>query len=64
MWGSSPQGLRHARKHIAAYAEWAARYGAPEAAALRLPLVTSESPSEVERLLSRIFDYEPVLEAA
>jgi tRNA-dihydrouridine synthase B len=58
------QGLRHARKHIAAYAEGAARYGAPEAAALRLPLLTSESPSEVERLLSRIFDYEPVLEAA
>jgi nifR3 family TIM-barrel protein len=58
------QGLRHARKHLAAYAEWAARDGSPSAAALRLPLVTSENPAEVECLLSRIFDYEPVLEAA
>jgi tRNA-dihydrouridine synthase B len=58
------QGLRHARKHLAAYAEWAARDGSPAAAALRLPLVTSENPVEVERLLCRAFDYEPVLEAA
>jgi nifR3 family TIM-barrel protein len=58
------QGLRHARKHLAAYAEWAARDGSPAAAALRLPLVTSESPIEVERMLSRIFACEPVLEAA
>jgi nifR3 family TIM-barrel protein len=58
------QGLRHARKHLAAYAEWAARDGSPSAAALRLPLVTSENPAEVESLLSGIFEYEPVLEAA
>jgi tRNA-dihydrouridine synthase B len=58
------QGLRHARKHLAAYAEWAARDGSPSAAALRLPLVTSENPAEVECLLSHIFDYGPVLEAA
>jgi nifR3 family TIM-barrel protein len=58
------QGLRHARKHLAAYAEWAARDGSPSAAALRLPLVTSENPAEVERLLSGMFEYEPVLEAA
>jgi tRNA-dihydrouridine synthase B len=58
------QGLRHARKHLAAYAEWTARDGSPSAAALRLSLVTSENPAEVECLLSRIFDYEPVLEAA
>jgi nifR3 family TIM-barrel protein len=58
------QGLRHARKHLAAYAEWAARDGSRSAASLRLPLVTSENPAEVERLLSRLFDYEPVLEAA
>jgi nifR3 family TIM-barrel protein len=58
------QGLRHARKHLAAYAEWAAREGSPSAAILRTPLVTSEDPAEVERLLSRVFDFEPVLEAA
>ena len=40
------QGLRHARKHLAAYAEWAARDGCLHAAALRLPLVTSESPGK------------------
>jgi tRNA-dihydrouridine synthase B len=58
------QGLRHARKHLAAYAEWAARDGSPAAAALRLPLVTSENPTQVECLLSRSFDSESVLEAA
>jgi nifR3 family TIM-barrel protein len=58
------QGLRHARKHLGAYAEWAARDGSSIAAALRLPLVTSESPAEVERLLARVFGPEPVLEAA
>jgi tRNA-dihydrouridine synthase B len=58
------QGLRHARKHLAAYAEWAAREGSPSAAELRLRLVTSEDPAEVERLLPRIFASEPVLEAA
>ncbi len=58
------QGLRHARKHLAAYAEWAAQDGSPVAAALRLSLVTSNNPAEVERLLSRTFDQESVLEAA
>src|SRR3954451_1404800 len=58
------QGLRHARKHLAAYAECAARDGSPPAATLRLPLVTNENPAEVERLLSGIFEYEPLLEAA
>jgi nifR3 family TIM-barrel protein len=58
------QGLRHARKHLAAYAEWAARDGSPSAAALRLLLVTSENPAEVQRSLSGMFEYEPVLEAA
>ncbi|MBV9396268.1 MAG: tRNA dihydrouridine synthase DusB [Methylobacteriaceae bacterium] len=58
------QGLRHARKHLAAYAEWAARDGSPRAAGLRLPLVTTENPAEAERLLSVMFEYEPVLEAA
>jgi nifR3 family TIM-barrel protein len=58
------QGLRHARKHLAGYAEWAARDGSPAAAGLRLRLVTSENPSEVERLLTAIFDDEPLREAA
>ena len=58
------QGLRHARKHLAAYAEWAARDGSPSAEALRLPLVTSDNPAEVERLLHRTFQSESVLEAA
>jgi nifR3 family TIM-barrel protein len=58
------QGLRHARKHLAAYAEWAAHDGSPDAAALRFPLVTSNNPLEVECLLSRTFDHETVLEAA
>ena len=58
------QGLRHARKHLAAYAEWAARDGAQNATPLRLPLVTSDRPIEVERLLSRVFDDERVREAA
>lgn len=58
------QGLRHARKHLAGYAEWAARDGLRSAASLRLPLVTSENPDEVARLLARLFQAEPVLEAA
>lgn len=58
------QGLRHARKHLAAYAEWAARDGSPSASNLRLRLVTSEHPAEAERLLSGMFEQEPVVEAA
>ncbi|GAC1553554.1 MAG: tRNA dihydrouridine synthase DusB [Beijerinckiaceae bacterium] len=58
------QGLRHARKHLAAYAEWAGRDGSPAASKLRPRLVTSEDPAEVERLLGRLFEFEPVLEAA
>jgi nifR3 family TIM-barrel protein len=58
------QGLRHARKHLAAYADWAAREGSPSGAMLRSPLVTSDDPAEVECLLSRVFNFEPVLEAA
>jgi tRNA-dihydrouridine synthase B len=58
------QGLRHARKHLAAYAQWAAADGALSAAALRMPLVTGENPAEVERLLASVFDYAPLREAA
>ena len=49
-------GLRHARKHLAAYAEAARPAGNAAAAAERLRLVTSENPHEVRRLLGRLFD--------
>ena len=45
------QGLRHARKHLSAYASHA---GAPEA--LRLALVTSENADRALALLARAFD--------
>lgn len=44
-------GLRHARKHLSAYAEKA---GAP--AARRLAMVTTENPDEARRLLAAAFD--------
>ena len=44
-------GLRHARKHLAAYAHQA---GADDA--LRRALVTTEDPSQARRLLARAFD--------
>jgi nifR3 family TIM-barrel protein len=52
-------GLRHARKHLAAYAEKA---GAPEA--LRRALVTSEDADEALRLLTLAFAPQPNREAA
>lgn len=51
------KGLRHARKHLAAYVQGANR---PDAAALRVRLVTSEDPAEVEALLTMLLDAEPV----
>jgi nifR3 family TIM-barrel protein len=52
------QGLRHARKHLAAYCE----HGSvgPGAVALRQRLVTSEDPREVECLLDRLFEEDPM----
>jgi nifR3 family TIM-barrel protein len=50
------QGVRHARKHLAAYAQAAAEDGNPVPPALRLRLVTSEDHREVVRLLSGLFD--------
>jgi tRNA-dihydrouridine synthase B len=44
-------GLRHARKHLAAYAQGA---GAPEA--LRRDLVTTDDPTDALALLARAFD--------
>jgi nifR3 family TIM-barrel protein len=50
------KGLRHARKHLSAYAAHSQR---PDAAALRARLVTSEDPAEVEALLALLLDCEP-----
>ena len=55
----SHQGLRHARKHMAAYAQEA---GAGDE--LRLRLVTSEDPAEARDLLARAFDPAPARAAA
>jgi tRNA-dihydrouridine synthase B len=52
-------GLRHARKHLAAYAEGA---GAPPA--LRRELVTSDHPDCARALLAAAFEAEPVRAAA
>jgi tRNA-dihydrouridine synthase B len=52
-------GLRHARKHLSAYAEKA---GAP--AQRRLALVTTEDASEARALLAEAFDYAEQREAA
>ncbi len=46
------QGLRHARKHLSAYAVQSRR---AEATALRTRLVTSENPAEVESILANLF---------
>ncbi|MGB8278743.1 MAG: tRNA dihydrouridine synthase DusB [Methylovirgula sp.] len=51
------KGLRHARKHLAAYVRGSNR---PDAAALRARLVTSENPAEVEALVTMLLDAEPV----
>jgi tRNA-dihydrouridine synthase B len=58
-------GVRHARKHLAAYADHAiARTGAG-AGADRRRLVTSDDPVEVRRLLASFFEAgEPEVEAA
>lgn len=48
-------GLRHARKHLAAYADHAPDLGSGERAALRRALVSSTSSAEVRGLLGRLF---------
>ena len=48
-------GVRHARKHLAAYADDARRCGFALAADERTRLVTSEEPAEVVRLLRCMF---------
>ncbi|WP_395696535.1 tRNA dihydrouridine synthase DusB [Methylocella sp.] len=47
------QGVRHARKHLAAYAD---RSGAPPDALLRARLVTTEEPREARALLAALFE--------
>ena len=49
-------GLRHARKHLAAYADHARSNASPGAQADRLRLVTAEDASEARRLLALVFD--------
>jgi nifR3 family TIM-barrel protein len=48
-------GLRHARKHLAAYADHATRGGTSRAAD-RLRLVTTDNPAEARSLLASFFD--------
>ncbi|MGQ0444402.1 MAG: tRNA dihydrouridine synthase DusB [Beijerinckiaceae bacterium] len=55
------QGLRHARKHLAAYAE---RAGVLDGAALRQRLVRLECPSAVRSTLCQLYDSPSLAEAA
>lgn len=55
------QGVRHARKHLAGYAEWA---GVRDGAMLRQRLVMAECPNEVKSTLCALFDSPPLREAA
>jgi hypothetical protein len=57
-------GLRHARKHLAAYADHARSEGGAGAARDRLRLVTSEDTQEVRRLIAHLFTDHPEAEAA
>jgi nifR3 family TIM-barrel protein len=56
-------GLRHARKHLAAYVEEAARAGHVVRPADRAELLTSDRPEIVAALLRRVFEA-PLREAA
>ena len=58
------QGLRHARKHLAAYADVAARAGVGLDPGARVRLVRSEDPGEVTALLARLYEAAPETEAA
>jgi tRNA-dihydrouridine synthase B len=59
MFGSG-HGLRHARKHLAAYAELA---GVRDGAALRQRLVRLECPNGVRSTLRQLFDSPLLTEA-
>jgi tRNA-dihydrouridine synthase len=58
------QGLRHARKHLAAYADVAAEQGAGLDLPSRRRLVSSEDAREVDELLAALYDNETEQEAA
>jgi tRNA-dihydrouridine synthase B len=58
------QGLRHARKHVVAYLEEAARLGSGQAFALRQDLCRSENAAQVMRGLEKAFYDIPVRSAA
>ena len=58
------QGLRHARKHLAAYADVAARSGGGLDESQRRLLVASEDAQQVFGLLDRLYDEAPKAEAA
>ncbi|HEV7911159.1 MAG TPA: tRNA dihydrouridine synthase DusB [Methylocella sp.] len=60
MFGTG-QGVRHARKHLAAYA---ARAGVQDGVALRQRLVGLECPGEVRSTLCQLFDSPSLTEAA
>ncbi|WP_249729649.1 MULTISPECIES: tRNA dihydrouridine synthase DusB [unclassified Chelatococcus] len=49
-------GLRHARKHLAAYCADAERHGSATAASCRAELVTSEQPERVLALLQGLYE--------
>ncbi len=57
-------GVRHARKHLAAYADDAARAGVPVAASMRHRLVTSEDPEAVRSIIARLYCPEAMDQAA
>jgi nifR3 family TIM-barrel protein len=57
-------GLRHARKHLAAYADIAAQTGFGLEAGARRRLVESEDTGEVLALLARLYAEAPKVEAA
>ncbi len=59
-----PQGVRHARKHLAAYADVAAQSGGGLDAIERRLLVASDDPAEVFGLIGRLYDPAPKAEAA
>ena len=57
-------GIRHARKHIAAYAEDASQLSSEDLTGLRQEIVTSTSPSTVIQLLTRLYQSYPTRSAA
>jgi nifR3 family TIM-barrel protein len=57
-------GLRHARKHLSAYADHSGANSHADGAAMRLRLVTTDCPIEARNLLGRVFDFDPITEAA